>query len=162
MARVDIDDWVAPGWISHMKYMANTINERRFLINYQVFGQAPDGRLYEFYAPHTKKRTSPFIAIIQKDEITTDIYECVHLRMGDFFDTVYTIPPSYAFMVVHGGNRSNQVYELDKFSYIRETINDQIKQSLDKKPSQKLTIDRFESRVINRTWREKMRSAQIV
>lgn len=120
MARLDIDDWVAPGWISHMKYMANTINEKRFLINYQVFGQATDGRLYKFYAPHTRKRTSPFIAIVQKDKITTDVYETVHLRMGDLFDTVYTIPPSYTFMVINGENRSNQVYELDEFSYIRE------------------------------------------
>jgi GT2 family glycosyltransferase len=161
MARVDIDDWVAPGWVAHMKYMANTINERRFLINYQVFGQSPDGRLYEFYAPHTKKRTSPFIAIIQKDEIITDIYESVHLRMGDLFDTVYTIPPSYAFMVVHGGNRSNQVYELDKFSYIRETVEDQIKQSIKKEePKQSLIIDKFEPRVIRKTWREKIETAQ--
>jgi GT2 family glycosyltransferase len=170
MARVDIDDWVAPGWVAHMKYMANTINERRFLINYQVFGQAPDGRLYEFYAPHTKKRTSPFMAIVQKDEIITDIYESVHLRMGDLFDTVYTIPPSYAFMVVHGGNRSNQVYELDKFSYTRETIDDQIKQpsiavrekEVKKEPKQKLIVDKFEPKVIQRSWREKMQSAQIV
>ena len=121
MARIDIDDWVAPGWVAHMKYMASTMKENRFLINYQVFGQSPDGRVYKFYAPHSKSRTSPFISIIQKEEITTDIYNTVHLRMGDLFDTVYTIPPSYAYMVVHGGNRSNQVYELDKFEYVRET-----------------------------------------
>jgi len=52
MARVDIDDWVAPGWIAHMKHMAIAKPESHFLINYQVVGQGPDGRLYKFFAPH--------------------------------------------------------------------------------------------------------------
>jgi GT2 family glycosyltransferase len=133
MARLDIDDWVAPGWIAHMKSMANLIDEDRFLINYQVFGQAPDGRVYKFYAQHNRSRTSPFMAIVQKKEITTDIYETVHLRMGNLFDSVYTIPPSYAFMVVHGSNRSNQVYELDTFSYIRESKHEENKVQINKR-----------------------------
>jgi hypothetical protein len=157
MARVDIDDWVTPGWVVHMKSMAGTIKEDRFLINYQVFGQAPDGRAYKFYAPHSRNRTSPFIAIVQKKEITTDIYETVHLRMGDLFDSVYTIPPSYAFMVVHGGNRSNQVYELDSFSYIKEEReNNSVKQvEVPNKPKVKLT--QVTQKVVKpKTWREKV------
>lgn len=155
MARIDIDDWVAPGWVAHMKSMANTMSERRFLINYQVFGQAPDGRVYSFYAPHTKNRTSPFIAIVQKDEITTDVYETVHLRMGDHFDVVYTIPPSYAFMVVHGGNRSNQVYELDSFSYTRESVN-----NLEKNNEKTVIIDHFKPKVDARGWRQKVQDTE--
>jgi GT2 family glycosyltransferase len=147
MARMDIDDWVSPGWIAHMNNMAATIKDRRFLINYQVFGQAPDGQVYTFYAPHTKKRTSPFIAIVQKDEIVTDLYETVHLRMGDLFDTVYTIPPSYVYMVVHGGNRSNQVYEADRFAYVKET-NDNI--------GANHTSQQLEQKVSKTTWREKV------
>jgi len=158
MARVDIDDWVAPGWVAHMRYLANTMKERRFLINYQVFGQAPDGRLYEFYAPHFKARTSPFIAIVQKDEIVTDIYESVHLKMGTYFDTVYTIPPSYTFMVVHGGNRSNQVYELDKFSYIKET--DIVPKQVINEQVTKVTT--FKPNLVKRTWRDKIGLAQTV
>ena len=155
MARIDIDDWVTPGWVAHMKSMANTMSERRFLINYQVFGQAPDGRVYSFYAPHTKNRTSPFIAIVQKDEITTDVYETVHLRMGDHFDVVYTIPPSYAFMVVHGGNRSNQVYELDSFSYTRESVN-----NLEKNNEKTVIIDHFKPKVDARGWRQKVQDTE--
>jgi len=155
MARIDIDDWVTPGWVAHMKSMANTMSERRFLINYQVFGQAPDGRVYSFYAPHTKSRTSPFIAIVQKDEITTDVYETVHLRMGDHFDVVYTIPPSYAFMVVHGGNRSNQVYELDSFSYTRESVN-----NLEKNNEKPVIIDHFKPKVDARGWRQKVQDTE--
>ena len=155
MARIDIDDWVTPGWVAHMKSMANTMKERRFLINYQVFGQAPDGRVYSFYAPHTKNRTSPFIAIVQKDEITTDVYETVHLRMGDHFDVVYTIPPSYAFMVVHGGNRSNQVYELDSFSYTRESVN-----NLEKNNEKTVIIDHFKPKVDARGWRQKVQDTE--
>ena len=155
MARIDIDDWVTPGWVAHMKSMANTMSERRFLINYQVFGQAPDGRVYSFYAPHTKSRTSPFIAIVQKDEITTDVYETVHLRMGDHFDVVYTIPPSYAFMVVHGGNRSNQVYELDSFSYTRESVN-----NLEKNNEKTVIIDHFKPKVDARGWRQKVQDTE--
>ena len=155
MARIDIDDWVTPGWVAHMKFMANTMSERRFLINYQVFGQAPDGRVYSFYAPHTKNRTSPFIAIVQKDEITTDVYETVHLRMGDHFDVVYTIPPSYAFMVVHGGNRSNQVYELDSFSYTRESVN-----NLEKNNEKTVIIDHFKPKVDARGWRQKVQDTE--
>ena len=155
MARIDIDDWVTPGWVANMKFMANTMSERRFLINYQVFGQAPDGRVYSFYAPHTKNRTSPFIAIVQKDEIITDIYESVHSRMGDFFDVVYTIPPSYAFMVVHGGNRSNQVYELDSFSYTRESVN-----NLEKNNEKTVIIDHFKPKVDARGWRQKVQDTE--
>jgi hypothetical protein len=155
MARIDIDDWVTPGWVAHMKFMANTMSERRFLINYQVFGQAPDGRVYSFYAPHTKNRTSPFIAIVQKDEITTDVYETVHLRMGDHFDVVYTIPPSYAFMVVHGGNRCNQVYELDSFSYTRESVN-----NLEKNNEKTVIIDHFKPKVDARGWRQKVQDTE--
>jgi hypothetical protein len=147
MARMDIDDWVAPGWTAHMRYMANTIKEDRFLINYQVFGQAPDGQVYAFHAPHVRTRTSPFIAIIQKDEITIDLYQTVHLRMGDLFDIVYSIPPSYVFMVVHGGNRSNQVYGADKFSYIKEAKNTEI-------------VEKLSPKIIKRTWREKVDSCQ--
>ena len=159
MARMDIDDWVAPGWIAHMRYMANTMNEKRFLINYQIFGQAPDGQIYTFYAPHYKNRISPFMAIVQKDEITIDLYETVHLRMGSLFDTVYTIPPSYAFMVVHGGNRSNQVYENDKFIFIKE-----VKDNMGGKPPMKKipsvdkhqVADQLTQKVKGRSWRDKI------
>lgn len=153
MARMDIDDWVAPGWIAHMKYMARTMKERSFLINYQIFGQAPDGQVYTFYAPHRKNRTSPFLAIVQKDEIKVDLYETVHLRMGYLFDTVYTIPPAYAFMVVHGGNRSNQVYEPDKFVFIKEALD-----NIGGKPPMKRKVvkDHFEPKVIGRSWRDKI------
>lgn len=115
MARLDIDDWVAPGWVAHMKYLASTIDKSHFLINYQVIGQAPDGRLYKFFAPHNPGRTSPFIALIQKTDPHISPYEDVHLNMGKLFSSVYTIPPSYAFMVVHSGNRSNRIYPLDKY-----------------------------------------------
>jgi GT2 family glycosyltransferase len=125
MARLDIDDWVAPGWIAHMKHLAKTIDEDHFLINYQVIGQAPDGRLYKFFAPHNRGRTSPFIALVQKSEPRISPYEDVHLNMGKLFDSVYTIPPSYTFMVVHGGNRSNKIYTLDRFLYIKESLQEQ-------------------------------------
>lgn len=115
MARLDIDDWVAPGWIAHMKHCCETIDQTHFLLNYQVFGQAPDGRLYRFFAPHNPGRTSPFISLIQKEEPRISPYEDLHLKMGKKFAHVYTIPPSYAFMVVHGGNRSNRIYPLDAF-----------------------------------------------
>lgn len=162
MARMDIDDWVTPGWVAHMKYMANTMNEKRFLINYQVFGQAPDGQIYKFYAPHRKNRVSPFMAIVQKDKITVDLYETVHLRMGSLFDTVYTIPPSYVFMVVHGGNRSNQVYEPDKFVYVKET-----KDIMDGKipvssniTNENILSDHLTYRVSGVSWRNKMERSQ--
>ena len=152
MARIDIDDWAAPGWVAHMKFMANSINDERFLINYQVFGQAPDGRVYTFYAPHSRDRVSPFFAIIQKKEITIDLYETVHLRMGDLFDSVYTIPPSYVFMVVHGSNRSNQVYELDSFSYIKEE-----RENSNKEP----TVTQIVRKVIKPvSWREKLNTTK--
>jgi GT2 family glycosyltransferase len=152
MARMDIDDWVAPGWVAHMKFMANTIKEDRFLINYQIFGQAPDGQIYTFYAPHRKNRTSPFIALVQRTKIETDLYETVHLRMGSLFKVVYTIPPSYAFMVVHGGNRSNQVYELDHFNYVKEVVD-----NIGGKPSM-TTSDNFRPKLIKTSWRDKLLS----
>ena len=152
MARMDIDDWVAPGWVAHMKFMAKTMKEKRFLINYQVFGQAPDGQIYKFYAPHRKNRISPFFALVQKDNISVDLYETVHLRMGNLFDTVYTIPPSYVFMVVHGGNRSNQVYEPDQFVYIKET-----KDNLNSNPfTGQEMADHLAQNVSRMSWRDKL------
>ena len=115
MARLDNDDWVAPGWIAHMKYMAENVPAKRFLINYQVTGQAPDGRLYRFFAPHNPKRVSPFLSIIQREPPIVSPYEDLHLKMGRFFNTIYTVPPSYAYMVVHGNNRSNRLYIGDHF-----------------------------------------------
>ena len=115
MARMDNDDWVAPGWIAHMRHMAATKKEKRFLINYQVIGQASDGRLYKFFAIHNQHRTSPFIALVQKTNPQISPYEDVHLNMGAKFPTVYNISPSYVFMVIQGGNRSNRFYANDKF-----------------------------------------------
>ena len=115
MARLDIDDWVAPGWVAHMKHMAVTKSEIRFLINYQVIGQGSDGRLYKFFAPHNRGRSSPFLVLVQKEEPRISPYEDVHLNMGKLFDSVYNIHPSYAFMVVHGENRSNRLYQKDKY-----------------------------------------------
>ena len=119
MARLDTDDWVAPGWIAHMKHMAKTYPETHFLINYQVIGQAKNGRLYNFNQVHTRGRTSPFIALIQKSDPRISPYEDLHLRMGKKFSKVYTIPPAYVFMVVHGENRSNRFYRGD--TYVGET-----------------------------------------
>jgi len=115
MARLDTDDWVAPGWVAHMKHMAATKPESHFIINYQVTGQGKDGRLYKFFAPHIRARTSPFIVLIQKKEPRISPYEDSHLKMGSKFSTVYTIPPLYAFMVIHDGNRSNRFYKFDNY-----------------------------------------------
>lgn len=115
MARLDTDDWVAPGWIAHMKHMAVVKSESHFLINYQIVGQGPDGRLYHFFKPHNRVRTSPFIALVQKREPRISPYEDTHLKMGHKFATVYTMPPLYAFMTVHNGNRSNRIYQLDRY-----------------------------------------------
>uniref|UniRef100_A0A6M3XCW6 Putative glycosyltransferase n=1 Tax=viral metagenome TaxID=1070528 RepID=A0A6M3XCW6_9ZZZZ len=115
MARLDTDDWVAPGWIAHMKYLAKTTPVSHFLINYQIIGQWTDGRLYNFNAAHTKARTSPFIVLVQKTDPRISPYEDLHLRMGSKFSLVHTIPPGYAFMVVHGENRSNRFYKNDTY-----------------------------------------------
>lgn len=115
MARLDTDDWVAPGWIAHMRHMAATIPESHFLINYQVISQAPDGILCNFHAPHNRARTSPFIVLVQKEEPRISPYRDTHLNMGRLFAFVHNIPPSYVFMVVHGENRSNRIYLKDKY-----------------------------------------------
>jgi hypothetical protein len=161
MARIDIDDWVAPGWIAHMKNLAKTSPESRFLINYQVIGQAPDGRLYRFYAPHVRSRTSPFIAIVQKKEPRISPYEEVHLKMGALFETVYTIPPSYAFMVVHGGNRSNRVYSMDRFLYIKEIVSTQtqvrtMESTQEKKQSKKVAKVTRIPKKVPLSWRQRV------
>jgi GT2 family glycosyltransferase len=123
MARLDTDDWVAPGWIAHMKYLSNITKNSRFLINYQIIGQSPNGLLYNFSNPHTRARTSPFIALVQKEGEKISPYKTFHLLMGSLFETVLTIPPFYAFMTVHGENRYNHIYGMDNFIYIKE-IND--------------------------------------
>ena len=115
MARLDTDDWVVPGWIAHMKYIASITNKARFLINYQVIGQSTDGRLYNFSAVHKRGRTSPFLVLVQREAPRLSPYADLHLRMGDKFSYVYTVPPSYVYMVVHGGNRSNRLYSNDKY-----------------------------------------------
>lgn len=115
MARLDNDDWVAPGWIAHMKHMSTSIDKPRFLINYQVIGQAPDGRLYNFFMKHIRNHTSPFFAIVQKDSPKISPYADIHLKMGRLFDTVYTISPSYVFMVIGSDNRSNRIYRSDRY-----------------------------------------------
>jgi GT2 family glycosyltransferase len=167
MARLDIDDWVAPGWISHMKHMAKTHKEPNFLINYQVFGQAPDGQIYKFYAPHRRNRTSPFIAIVQRSKHKISLYQTVHLQMGKLFDTVYTIPPSYAYMVIHGENRSNQVYTMDKFLYEREHIDNMGKIPPQQESTHKPVIEKtvtvsntMQPNVSRVSWRDRVNGAK--
>jgi hypothetical protein len=153
MARLDIDDWVTPGWISHMKHMAETKPESRFLINYQVIGQAIDGRLYDFFAPHNRGRTSPFIVLIQKSHPLISPYEDVHLKMGTKFSTVYTIPPSYAFMVIHKENRSNRIYAGDKYIDGEEQLSITELKSISKpiNISKALQKDDWKSRIASQT-----------
>lgn len=115
MARLDTDDWVAPGWVSHMKQIANSFEQTHFLINYQILSQAPDGCLYIYSNTHTENRPSPFLVLVQKTEPRISPYEQIHIKMGNLFPTVYNIPPSYVFMVVHGENRLNKIYDNDIF-----------------------------------------------
>jgi radical SAM superfamily enzyme YgiQ (UPF0313 family)/glycosyltransferase involved in cell wall biosynthesis len=115
MARLDTDDWVTPGWISSIKYIYNNMTEKSFLINYQVIGHGPDGRNYKIFAPHNKSRTSPFLVLIQRGDNKISPYETKHLKMGELFNTIITVPPAYCFMVVHGENRSNRIYNKDKY-----------------------------------------------
>ena len=154
MARLDTDDWVSPGWIAHMKHMAETARESRFLINYQIIGQSPEGLLYNFSAPHTKQRTSPFIALVQKEGSKISPYKESHLRMGSYFDTVYTIPPSYAFMVVHGDNRYNHLYGMDQFAQIKETVNQNNKSPIVQIQEQRIKASRF-------GWRDKLAAQSV-
>ena len=121
MARLDTDDWVVPGWVSHILYMSKTIQRSHFLINYQVFGQSPDGRIYNMYNLHNKNRTSPFIVLIQRSDPVISPYEDNHLKMGSKFSHVYDIPPSYAYMTIHEENRNNKITKYDEF--VGETNN---------------------------------------
>jgi hypothetical protein len=167
MIRMDTDDWVVPGWISHIKHLAKTINKDTFLLNYQVTGQAPDGRLYKFYAPHTDTRTSPFIVLVQKSSITISPYENVHLRMGSMFEDIYTIPPSYCFMVIHQTNRSNMVYVQDEFiESIKNIKRSKLEQGIDKpkiEPIPKPLISHKHLNVKGNDWRSRMfRSTSLV
>ena len=165
MARLDTDDWVTPGWIAHMKHMAATKPESHFLINYQVIGQALDGRLYEFFAPHSRERVSPFMSIVQKAEPRISPYEEAHFRMGKKFTTIYTIPPSYAFMVIHKGNRSNRFYKLDKFY---EDIGDESKGEIIIPKIEEIKIEEVEIKIPNiqnlnlnpDNWQERIARAQ--
>ena len=150
MARLDNDDWVAPGWIAHMKHMALTKHEENFLINYQVISQGPDGRLYRFFAPHNPKRVSPFLAVVQKKDPKITPYADIHLNMGKFFDVTYTIPPAYTFMVIHGENRSNRIYEDDvALDGVRYCAFTQVKKPKVKKQKPKqIPKDSWRSRII--------------
>jgi len=161
MARLDIDDWVAPGWIAHMKYMAESKPESHFLINYQVISQGPDGKLYRFFAPHNRGRTSPFIALVQKTEPRISPYEDTHLNMGKRFSRVYTVSPSYAFMVCHGGNRSNRIYPADKCFGNFESIPQVVPVRQEKPPEPKIEPEpKFRPGIVPRTdWRSRIAQA---
>jgi GT2 family glycosyltransferase len=161
MARLDNDDWVAPGWIVHMKHMSTSIDEPRFLINYQVIGQAPDGRLFNFFMKHIHFHTSPFLAIVQKDSPKMSPYADVHLKMGNLFDTVYTIRPSYVFMVIGSDNRSNRIYKDDRFFEdiaIERLKNERMKGNIIKlKPKAKAKPNKFRPQRTN--WRARIANA---
>lgn len=151
MARIDIDDWVAPGWVMSMKHLASTIPDKSFIINYQVISQGPDGRLYKFFAPHTKNRTSPFLALVQKTEHKISPYHDTHLNMGKLFECCVTVPPSYCFMVIHGENRSNRLYKNDKSFESLATINKQPK------------LIKLNKQVkLNNSWRQRIAAQQSV
>jgi hypothetical protein len=98
-----------------MKHLSEVVSDSHFLINYQIIGQAKDGRLYNFSMAHSRSRVSPFLSIIQRTDPKISPYHSVHLKMGELFSKVITIPPSYAFMVLHEGNRSNRMYKGDTY-----------------------------------------------
>ena len=145
MARLDNDDWVAPGWVTHMKHMSNIIDEAHFLINYQVIGQAPDGRLYNFFMKHGPLHTSPFLAVVQKDSPRISPYADIHLSMGKLFDSVYTIQPSYVFMVIGNDNRSNRVYRQDR--YFEDIAIEKLKSQLESKLRPKIQRTGWQARI---------------
>ena len=159
MARLDNDDWVAPGWIAHMKHMSTTIDKPRFLINYQVIGQAPDGRLYKFFMKHIPIHTSPFFAIVQKNAPKISPYADVHLNMGGLFDTVYTIQPSYVFMVIGSDNRSNRIYRHDK--YFEDLAIEELegKTTKDKSPKQVINMRKVDIHKKRTNWRARIINA---
>ena len=166
MARLDNDDWVAPGWIAHMKHMSTTIDKPRFLINYQVIGQAPDGRLYNFFMKHVPTHTSPFFAIVQKDIPKISPYADVHLKMGRLFDTVYTIQPSYVFMVIGSDNRSNRIYQFDRYFEdiaIERLRNEQLENKVIKFKSkiESKSKPKPKSKIQRTNWRARIAAVQI-
>jgi len=110
MARLDSDDFVSPGWIASIRHLALTVPDMRFLINYQIFSQDIDGRLYINNNLHHRNNTSPFLAIVQKDEVTIGIHECLHLHMGKLFHKVINVSPGYCFLSINGHNRMNMIY----------------------------------------------------
>ena len=154
MARMDIDDWVAPGWIAHMKYMAKNINKNQFVLNYQVIGQHTDGRLYTFSNKHTKARTSPFLVLVQKTEPRISPYQFPHIQMGSKFSYVYDIPPAYVYMVLHDENRSNHIYPNDIFIGDCKDIKSEI-------PTKKLTIQHISHSTQKDDWRSRIARANV-
>jgi len=115
MIRMDTDDWIAPGFISHVRYVEQTTALSSFLINYQVIGQDDDGKLFNIYHQFDLNRISPFFAIIQHQEPRKSPYAKCHLYMHELFQHIATVPPGYCYTVIHDENRINKMNDKDKY-----------------------------------------------
>ncbi len=115
MCRMDTDDWVSPGWISHIRHTSNSIKEPTFLINYQIIGQSQDGRLYNYSFPHNGNRISPFLVLVQKVNQSISPYSDFHINIGRRFSSIYTVPPGYVYMVLNNSNIINKHHSKDSF-----------------------------------------------
>ena len=109
MMRMDSDDWFAPGLIAHIKYTINQIEDPNFIINYQLSVQGNNGLLYRFHARHSRRRTSAYIVLVQRQGERMSPYATNHTKMGRRFPAVYNVPPGYVFVVLHKENRVNKL-----------------------------------------------------
>ncbi len=109
-ARLDTDDWAAPGWTAHMRHLAGKRSEKRFLIHYEPFLQREDGMLAYHPRYHFKKIASCFLALVQKGvnkKKRIHIHSVDHPKMPRKVGKCVWVPPGYSFLVMHGDNKSS-------------------------------------------------------
>lgn len=107
MARLDSDDIVGPGWVSHIFHMYNSY-PGNFLINYLHYIQKQDGRLFYDAKLNGCNRATAFLALIQRNGEKVSPYMLNHMKMLNVFEKVYTVPPGYVFVSIHDSNNTSR------------------------------------------------------
>jgi len=107
-SRVDIDDWIAPGYIAEIQkiYKANIDKYDSFVIFAQPVKMLWPSKTLEQVAPYHERRISMFATLCQKNP-KYPIYKGSHGALWKYADKVFKLPDGMARWVQHKNSVTN-------------------------------------------------------
>ena len=120
--RQDIDDYCVDNYVEEIQriYNKNKDKHSKFLIQSQPIKYMHHENKEAPLGLYTDKRTSMFLSICQKEDISNTIFDRTHGHMWEVANTVFNIPKGFTKWVIHGDNISCNRNRSDKYKTNRK------------------------------------------